>query len=213
MLPFHQIIHITPQPLRHLGLKQILEAQFGFRDVIFHSDLGKAWGLLSTRREALFILHIYTDEWAEQISIRYNKLGGLPPAIVLVLEPNTVCEPLMKLPVAGLLSSTCGENEWVPAIQDISSGKRYCAPEIAVKLLEYQYDKRLAHKSKNNLTARETEIIRCIARGMQNDAIAEELGISPHTVQTHRKRIMKKLGVRSSSELVLHAVNKGLHKP
>jgi DNA-binding CsgD family transcriptional regulator len=64
--------------------------------------------------------------------------------------------------------------------------------------------------SATNLTLREMDITRLIAEGKTSKEIANQLHISQHTVQTHRKNIMRKLKVNSVSELTLYAVNTGL---
>jgi DNA-binding CsgD family transcriptional regulator len=62
------------------------------------------------------------------------------------------------------------------------------------------------------LTARETEILELIARGHSTVAIADRLFLSPHTVQTHRKRIIRKLNINSPTEFVIYALDFGLLK-
>ncbi len=61
-----------------------------------------------------------------------------------------------------------------------------------------------------NLSNREREIVRLIAQEYTNKEIAEELFISPHTVSTHRKNVMKKLDVKNTAGLVLYAIESGL---
>lgn len=62
----------------------------------------------------------------------------------------------------------------------------------------------------SNLTSRETEIIRLIAHGRSNKEIANELHISPHTVHSHRKNILKKLKVSSASAVTAYAHRAGI---
>jgi DNA-binding CsgD family transcriptional regulator len=62
------------------------------------------------------------------------------------------------------------------------------------------------------LTARETEILELIARGHSTLAIADRLFLSPHTVQTHRKSIIRKLNIKSPTEFVIYALDFGLLK-
>ena len=63
------------------------------------------------------------------------------------------------------------------------------------------------------LTARETEILTLIAKGKSTQVIADELHLSPHTVQTHRKAIIRKLGIKSPTEFVIYAIDFGLISP
>jgi DNA-binding NarL/FixJ family response regulator len=61
-----------------------------------------------------------------------------------------------------------------------------------------------------HLSDREQEIITLIAEGYTNTAIAEQLFLSPHTVNTHRKNIMQKLGVKNTAAIVMYAVKTNL---
>jgi DNA-binding CsgD family transcriptional regulator len=60
------------------------------------------------------------------------------------------------------------------------------------------------------LTARETEVLRLIARGYSYSGAAKRLGLSPHTVSSHIKKIYRKLGVHSSGAAVLQATRLGI---
>ena len=60
------------------------------------------------------------------------------------------------------------------------------------------------------LTEREIEIVRLIAEGLINREIAERLGISVKTVDTHRGNIMEKLNVHNTAELIKYAIRKGI---
>lgn len=65
---------------------------------------------------------------------------------------------------------------------------------------------------KRSLTKRETEIVRLVADGFKNREVAEKLGISVKTVETHRANIMNKLALRNLAELIRYAIQKGLVK-
>ena len=62
----------------------------------------------------------------------------------------------------------------------------------------------------NQLTASETEIVRLIAQGMTTKEIAAQKFLSFHTVMTHRRNILRKLGVSNASELIMYAVSSGI---
>jgi DNA-binding NarL/FixJ family response regulator len=60
------------------------------------------------------------------------------------------------------------------------------------------------------LTAREREIVRCVARGLRNAEVAKELAITEATVKTHLNNVFQKLGLRDRTELVRYALRVGL---
>jgi DNA-binding CsgD family transcriptional regulator len=61
-----------------------------------------------------------------------------------------------------------------------------------------------------NISQREGEVIKLVAEGFTNKEIAEKLFLSPHTVLTHRKRIMAKLGIGNTAGLVMYAIRENL---
>ena len=65
-------------------------------------------------------------------------------------------------------------------------------------------------KGKRDLTSRELEILHLIVDGKSNKEIGTQLGISVHTVDVHRSRIMNAAGVRRTADLVVYAIRKGL---
>ena len=64
-----------------------------------------------------------------------------------------------------------------------------------------------------HLSGRETEVLQLIAEGLTNTQVAEKLFLSTHTVTTHRKNIMSKLGVNNTAAMVMYAVKTGLVSP
>jgi DNA-binding CsgD family transcriptional regulator len=64
-----------------------------------------------------------------------------------------------------------------------------------------------------NISERELEIIKLIAEGYTNVEIAEKLFLSPHTVNTHRKNILQKLGINNTAAIVMYAVKTNLVSP
>jgi len=64
-----------------------------------------------------------------------------------------------------------------------------------------------------HLSRRETEVLQLIAEGLTNTQVAEKLFLSTHTVTTHRKNIMSKLGVNNTAAMVMYAVKTGLVSP
>jgi DNA-binding NarL/FixJ family response regulator len=103
--------------------------------------------------------------------------------------------------------------EIVAAIHALARGETYLAPRLAQPVVE-----RLLRRPDGGhpvdplatLTPREREIFSLVARGFSSERIATELCISKKTVETHRARINKKLGVHSAAELVRLAASRGL---
>lgn len=104
--------------------------------------------------------------------------------------------------VDGLFLKSADPDEMQRGFTEILAGGKFVAQEVA--------DKLAAEPEREELTAREREVLALIAAGHQNVAIGDKLFISPKTVEKHRASLMAKLGVNSVSALLVHALREGL---
>ncbi|MDD5468479.1 MAG: response regulator transcription factor [Anaerolineales bacterium] len=124
----------------------------------------------------------------------------------------------------GYLTKQAAAEELVAAIRAVATGNVYLQPVLARWLLE-DYRRLLVkapqesqgeeggsprQKSLEALSKRESQVLELVAQGMTNPQIGASLGISPKTVARHRERIMDKLNLHSSTELVKYAIRTGL---
>jgi two-component system response regulator NreC len=111
----------------------------------------------------------------------------------------------------GYLLKDTAEVDLYRAVQVVSQGKSFFSPAIANTLLEdymRQLQQRGLEDSYDLLTEREKEILQLLVEGKSNKDVAQELNLSPYTVETHRTRIMQKLNLHSATDIVLYAVRK-----
>lgn len=87
------------------------------------------------------------------------------------------------------------------AIRAVHEGRRYMPAEIAIRMAE--------HGPRVELTHREKEVLRLMARGLRNREIGQELGISEATARTHVENVSGKLGVNTRTEAVVLAIRRG----
>lgn len=115
---------------------------------------------------------------------------------------------MMRSGASGYVTKSSNKKEMYEAIRSVMEGKKYLCAEIqrniANQVLVNEEDNKISQ-----LTEREVEIIRLIKNGSSNKEIAELLFLSPRTVETHRARILKKLGLRNSLSLVKY-INESL---
>jgi DNA-binding NarL/FixJ family response regulator len=116
---------------------------------------------------------------------------------------------------SGFLLKNTGPAALVQAIRAVAAGQSLLDPAVTrevtdrlVELSEQTADPRIA-----DLTEREREVLRLIARGRTNKEIAESLVISPATARNHVSHILEKLGMRSRSEAAALAAEIGLREP
>ena len=112
--------------------------------------------------------------------------------------------------VNGYVTKECSQEEIVGAIYATAKGEKFFCNKVLDLILEKHLSKEEEACLPTELTLREIEIVKLIARGHSAKKIANELHLSHHTVYTHRKNVMKKLALSSTADLMLYAVKTGI---
>ena len=197
------------------GLRRILEGQEGFEIVAEASTGLEAVDLAKQHQPDVAIVDIAMKE-LNGIEATTQLLRHSPETAVLILSMYSDERYVIRAVKAGargyLLKDTLEEG-LIEAIQEIQAGKAYFSPSVA-RLLKETHSSGLDEQKFEDryelLTERERQLYHLLAEGRSNKEIAGRLGLSLHTVETHRTRIMDKLGVHSIAELVLSAVRRGI---
>lgn len=144
-----------------------------------------------------------------------------PELKVLAITPEQSATTLVHALKAGVMSyikKDCDTYEIISAVKDTSKGTQFFCGKILDTIRQSEID--LTDQDFSNFTCepvtlsdRESEVIVLIAEGYTNAQVAEKLFISNHTVNTHRKNIMSKLGVKNTAGIVMYAVKTDLVKP
>lgn len=124
----------------------------------------------------------------------------------------------LRAGVTSYIKKDCSVNEIIDAVLHSADGQKFYCGKILRAIHKASLD--VASIADDNgdcepvtVSDRESEIISLIAEGCSYTRIAERLSLSAHTVTTHRRNIMHKLGVNNTAALVLYAVKKGLVSP
>jgi DNA-binding NarL/FixJ family response regulator len=136
----------------------------------------------------------------------------LPHTRVLVLTMHEEDEYVVQVARAGArgyLVKNAATAELVEAIRTVAAGNVYFGP-YATRVLVDQLQQPQPEDPYGALSAREREVLHLVVDGLTIKEIARRLGISAKTAENHRSRVLAKLGVRNSAELVRYAVRKRL---
>jgi two-component system, NarL family, response regulator NreC len=100
----------------------------------------------------------------------------------------------------------------IQAVHEVMAGRRYLSPPLSQYALEVyiQKAKGAALDPYETLTTREREVLHLVAQGATTMAIAARLVLSPRTVETHRTNLMRKLGLRTQTDLLRYALQRGI---
>ena len=128
---------------------------------------------------------------------------------------NSTVAKAMKNGITSHLLKDCDEDEIVEAIYKTAKGEQFMCGKIVSAVLDDKSTNTITSYNCDglNVSEREMEIIKYIAEGLSNKEVADKLFLSTHTVTTHRKNIMAKLGVNNTAGLVLFAVRANLISP
>lgn len=120
---------------------------------------------------------------------------------------------VMKMGARGYLTKQCAGENIVEALQAVWSGAEYFCPNVRDKILmsfSHGMAKPTSDTPVSSLTERELQIIKLISQEYSGKEIGVELSISPNTVETHRKNLIKKLNVKNTIGLVKFAIKNNL---
>jgi two-component system, NarL family, response regulator NreC len=146
---------------------------------------------------------------AKQITEQYNRTK----VIILSMHANEgYVVQAIRNGASGYIVKDAGMAEVIKAIQWVMDGKQYFSAPFSEEMLQTYIDRTQSTPldSYDTLTKREQEVMRLAAEGRTNGEIAQQLVISPRTVETHRANIMHKLGLRSQVELIRYAISRGI---
>ena len=149
-----------------------------------------------------------------------SVIAAFPDVKVIALTMHNeegYVSKILKAGAVGYVLKNTGKAELVLAIQAVTEGKSYFGTEVA-EIMMSKYLK-TTNKPKNpsgflvtvdELTKREIEILKLIAEELTTTEMSEKLFISPRTVDTHRRNLLQKLGVKNTAGLVKFALQNGL---
>jgi DNA-binding NarL/FixJ family response regulator len=122
-----------------------------------------------------------------------------------ISDPYVAAEAFRR-GASGYLLKRSGAEEFVAAVRTVMRGASHLSPFIARETVEYLLNQRQQLAPKMGVTPRETEILQLLAEGNSMKQIAGMLAISQRTVAFHKYKMMERLGIRSSAELIQYAV-------
>ena len=195
------------------GLVSILQAHGEFEVVGEAAEGNQAVDLAIEARPDVVILDISMPRLnGLEATRRIRK--ALPRTRVLVLTMHDDEEYVLRAVRAGAAGYVVKDGaaaELVAAIRAVSAGQGYFGPQAAKALAAgYERGEAADPDPYERLTPREREVFHLLVEGRTNAEVARLLFISPKTVDNHRTRLMERLGVHNSAELVRFAARRGL---
>ncbi len=197
------------------GVRILLEAQPDIEVVSEAADGEEALARVRELQPDIVLIDIAMPKLNGMEATRAIK-RDFPNVQIIVLtmyESDEYFFQVLNAGASGYILKKAASGDLLTAIRAVYAGEVFLYPSVARRLVSDYISRVKSGEEKSSydgLTPREREVLKLIAEGYTNQAIADKLVISPSTVQTHRSRVMQRLNLHNRAELIQYAVRKGL---
>jgi DNA-binding NarL/FixJ family response regulator len=195
------------------GLRSILEAQSGWKIVAEAADGSEAIASAVESNPDVAIID-YALPTMNGLEVTRQIRRRVPTAEILIFtvhESKALVSDLLHAGAKGYLLKSEASRHLVAAVESLAAHQLFFSPQ-AERLLK-SFRAKTGRGPSNNLSPRERAVIQLIVEGHTNNQIGALLNLAPKTVETHRAKAMRKMGVNTLAGLVRYAVRNGLIEP
>ncbi len=210
-MPIKVVVADTQQLIR-FGLKFLLNQRDDIELVGEAANRDQLLSLMKNNQADVLVIDYLKEHYLSIQDIDFITKNHSKTKILVISSDNDRQRifSVLEKGVNSFLTKECDQSEIIDAIKATAIGDKFFCKKVVEFLLERSLGKEPYDCSPTSLSAREIEIVKLVAEGKTAKEISEEINISTHTIYTHRKNIMRKLQLNSSSELVLFAVRHGI---
>lgn len=202
-----RVLIIDDHPIVRRGLKETLAAEGDITVVAEASRSEEVLGLLAAHGCDLVLLDLSLPGRGglEVIQDIRREFPNARILIVSTYDESQYAMRAMRAGASGYLTKNSAPEELVRAVRSVANTGRYISESVAAALLDFARDDQPASLH-GRLSNREHEVLRLLTSGRTISDIAVELSLSVKTVSTYRSRLVEKLGLRTTADLVRYAL-------
>lgn len=206
-----KILLVDDHEMVRTGLKALIERNECFT-VTAEASNGKEALMLCEQQEFDIVLTDITMPVINGIEFTKELMRLKPEQNVIALtmmDESKYIKEMLKAGASGYLLKHGGFDEISTAIETVLKGENYYTPKITVTVIDYLIGKKKKDKKTDtvSLSERELDVLRLIIKEYTNNEIADELFISPRTVEVHKRNLIDKTGSKNIAGLVVYAMN------
>jgi DNA-binding NarL/FixJ family response regulator len=214
-----RVLLADDERLVRAGFRMILRAEPGLQVVGEAANGLEAISAVDELRPDVVLMDIRMPKLDGLEATRRILAGPEPRPRVVVLTTFDLDEYVyeaLRAGASGFLLEDAPEEQLVAALRVAADGGAMFSPAVTRRLIE-EFSRRVSLREPppalSELTSREREVLRLLARGVSNQEIAAELVVSEHTAKTHVAHVLAKLGLRDRIQAVVLAYETGLVQP
>jgi DNA-binding NarL/FixJ family response regulator len=212
-----RVVLVDDQELVRAGFRMVLDAQADIDVVGEAGDGRQAVELLRGTRADVVLMDVRMPRMDGIEATRQIGPDGPKVIILTTFDLDEYAFSALKAGAGGFLLKDAGPVQLIEAIRAVHSGDAVVAPSTTRRLLDrfalhLPDEKKVPDAALATLTARETEVLHMVARGLSNAEVGQQLFVSEATVKTHVGRILTKLSLRDRVQAVVYAYETGLIK-
>jgi two-component system, NarL family, response regulator NreC len=201
-------------PFIRRGLRNLLETEAGILVVGEAEDGLQVLELAEKRRPNILLVDLMMPNLngLEVIRALHHRSPGTRAIVLSMQSAEPYITEAFRAGAWGYVLKDSAPAEVLYAIKQVMQDARFLSPKLPERLM-FGISERTAAATPDDherLTDRERQVLQMAAEGKTAAEIAKLLSISPRTVEVHRGRLMEKLGLRNQTELVRHAMQRGI---
>jgi two-component system response regulator NreC len=189
------------------SLRLLLDSEEGVEVVAEAGDLDSVMDHLNGHQPNVLVLDLNLPGEASIATIAdlRRQMPGIQIVVLTMHDNPAFARRARAAGALGFVLKDLADNELGAAVRAAAHGREYISPRIAGRLATLRRS-----LTAERLSTREVEVLRLLSLGHTSVEIAERLHLSPRTVESHRARIHRKLGLATRAELVRYALGRGL---
>ena len=207
-----RIVLVDDHQVVREGFKLLLMAHDEFEIVGEASNAQSLFKLLKTVDPDIIVLDIALPGMSGIDICKELKKENVDQPVLFLTANSTPyhLKGAIRSGADGFLPKDTSAEEFIHALKELTMGRSYFSDKISGLMIKLIADDNNGKKSEIPISLRELEVMKQIASGKSQKEIADELNISPRTVETHKKNIHSKLGLDTTVDLVKYAIREGI---
>lgn len=208
------ILLADDHPIVRQGMKHLLDAESDLTIVGEAADGLQTVQLVEKLRPNVLIVDMMMPGLnGLEILRQVKKRSPATYSIVLSMQSaDAYVVEALKSGASGYILKDTGPSELINAVRQVLQGQRFLSPKLSERLINayLQSSNQTVLDPYETLTEREREVLQLASEGLTTPEIARRLSISPRTAELHRGKMMHKLGLRSHTDLIRYALQRGI---